>query len=244
MIKDIPNTFGYKVSDDGRVYSTKRRYNAFGKEVIKEQFKELKQGNGTAGYNTVDMVFIDEDMNRCKICKTVHRLVAEAFVPNPNNKPHVNHIDGNKRNNKASNLEWVTRAENANHAYSNGLIQPSKGEDHYASKLSEKQCISLIQDILDGLTNNQLSKKYKLHSRYISLIRHKKRWKHVWDKYFKNIEPPISNGKKLSSKLNKEIKEEIIQKIKQGAYLTKLSKEYGISRSFLTKVRKHNNWDF
>lgn len=56
----------------------------------------------------------------------VHRIVAKYFCDNPENKPEVNHIDGNKSNNKASNLEWVTRSENELHAYRTGLAKPTR----------------------------------------------------------------------------------------------------------------------
>ena len=56
----------------------------------------------------------------------VHRLIAEAFIPNIENKPQINHIDGNTRNNKIDNLEWVTAKENTVHAYRTGLMNPQK----------------------------------------------------------------------------------------------------------------------
>lgn len=61
----------------------------------------------------------------------VHRLVAEAFIPNPESKRTVNHIDGNKQNNSLSNLEWNTYSENIVHAYKTGLKTVKKGSDHH-----------------------------------------------------------------------------------------------------------------
>ena len=65
---------------------------------------------------------------------TIHSLVAKAFIPNPENKPEVNHIDGNKHNNCVENLEWVTREENMHHARVHGLFRPNIGAGHFRSK--------------------------------------------------------------------------------------------------------------
>lgn len=67
----------------------------------------------------------------------IHRLVAKAFIDNPNNLPEVNHIDGDKGNNDVSNLEWCTHAENLHHASKNKLFR--YGENHQNSKLTQKQ---------------------------------------------------------------------------------------------------------
>ncbi len=68
----------------------------------------------------------------------VHRLVAEAFIPNPNNYKDVNHIDGNKTNNKVDNLEWCTRSYNIKHAFETGLNPSKKKIIEYVSNLEKR----------------------------------------------------------------------------------------------------------
>lgn len=70
--------------------------------------------------------------------RNIHRVIAETFIPNPNNLPCVNHKDGNKLNNSVDNLEWCTHSENVLHAYETGLEQRACGEKHHAHKLTEE----------------------------------------------------------------------------------------------------------
>lgn len=103
--KVIEGTSGLlEVSNEGRVRSHMR------------DDRILKQQTDKKGYCRLSVTVKQKKMHF-----KVHRLVAEAFVPNPMSLPQVNHIDGNKANNRADNLEWVTNIENARHAMTNGL---------------------------------------------------------------------------------------------------------------------------
>ena len=98
----------YGVDRFGNVYSLK------GGKVVKRTLSLNK-----SGYYYVSL----KDNDKIKNAR-VHRLVAEAFIPNPENKPYINHIDGNKTNNCVDNLEWCTPSENSRHALSKGLLKP------------------------------------------------------------------------------------------------------------------------
>jgi hypothetical protein len=104
---------GYQASNEGRVKSFKRK-----QEKILTQRKHYK------GYLQVHLRVHGTD-----ITAKTHRLVAEAFIPNPNNLPQVNHINGDKTDNRVDNLEWCTQNENMKHAYENGL-KVGKGKKH------------------------------------------------------------------------------------------------------------------
>ena len=115
--KDIAGYEGlYQVSNYGRVLSIN-----FGKRSQKLSGKQrvLKASKSSSGYFHVQLY-----KDKKSSTKLVHVLVASAFLPKPNGDREVNHIDGNKANNYAYNLEWVTKSENARHASMLGLRKP------------------------------------------------------------------------------------------------------------------------
>lgn len=114
----------YHISSYGRLKSFKKYKNGY----------ILSQTNKNNGYFSI----ILSDFNTKKVKHTrIHRLVAETFIENPNNKNVVNHIDCNKQNNRVENLEWVTQKENFEHAYFNKLVT-TKGLYNYNNFIKPK----------------------------------------------------------------------------------------------------------
>lgn len=115
--KDIKNFKGlYQVSNLGNVKSLDKEINNWKSGKCIRKGKILKMQIHKTGYGYL-LLHKDGKIHHL----FVHRLVAQEFIPNSNNYKEVNHIDGNKLNNKVSNLEWCDRSENMKHAYKNGL---------------------------------------------------------------------------------------------------------------------------
>ena len=146
----------YTVYSDGRVWSKVR--NKFLTQCV----------NKNTGYITAAGGYI-------------HRIVAECFIPNPNNKPCINHKDGNRSNNNVSNLEWVTYSENHKHAYKElgrnpNIPKNQKGQGNFASKLKDSDVLEIRNSTLSGI---ELAKKYGVSRPLISQIRNNKLWTHL-----------------------------------------------------------------
>lgn len=162
-IKEYENS--YQISNFGRVKSLKRRGNW--------EEKILKPYLNDSGYDAIKL-FKDGKGKTFK----VHKLVCEHFVDNKLNKPCVNHKDGVKTNNHYLNLGWVTKSENTQHAWDNGLMESQDGEASHYAKLTEKEVLE-IRRLRKLFKLRELGKMYNVRLSTISMICTRKTWKHL-----------------------------------------------------------------
>ncbi len=172
--KDIIGYEGlYQISNLGRIKSLPRirniRYRPY---MTKERILTPTIGNN--GY-----CYIMFQLNSVPKRYLVHRLFAIHFIPNPENKPQINHKNGIKHDNIPTNLEWCTSAENIRHSYVNGLQKPIKGEKSHNSKLKESDVLNIKEMINEGEKQSDIARIYNVTQSHISDIKHNKKWAHL-----------------------------------------------------------------
>lgn len=169
--KDIEGYIGkYQVSNLGRVRSLLDSHGNYLKNK-----KILSPAIDKKGYLRVGL-----SKNNKSSTHKVHRLVAKAFIPNPNKLPQVNHISGIKTDNRVENLEWVTQKENTKHAFEIGLSK--KGKHHHCSKLSAEHVKNIRDEYIPfDKKHNQLalSKKYGVSKSCIKDVVNYKTYKDI-----------------------------------------------------------------
>jgi len=147
----------YSVSNLGRVKNTKSG-------------RILKFYSTRFNYNACKLSHGDYPKNF-----RAHRLVAQAFIPNPENKPCVNHIDNDPKNNTVSNLEWVTHRENTQHSLKQGRMRRTPYINYFRAKLTNDDVLE-IRKLIPLLEYKEIAKRYNISISQISHIKTGKRW--------------------------------------------------------------------
>ena len=155
----------FRVSNTGSIFS--KRTNKYLKLIVSK-----------TGYHIFTTKFNGRKSK--SYCFKVHRLVAEAFISNPENKPVVNHKDGNKINNKIINLEWATHSENSQHAIDTKLQIPTKGEARYNAILTDEDVRNIKKLYIPKIFGKRkIAKVLGLKVGLVDGVLHSNGWGHV-----------------------------------------------------------------
>ncbi|MBQ3442358.1 MAG: HNH endonuclease [Selenomonadaceae bacterium] len=205
----VPDYDGYQVSNFGRVKSFK-----CGKQIITKP---------TTAMNYLQVCFCKDGKKKHF---SVHRLVASCFIPNPDSKPQVNHIDGHPLNNHVSNLEWATSTENNRHALDIGLKKV--GQDLYNAKLTNEQ-VQYIRTNPDSLNTYELAEMFGVNKSTINRIQLGERYKSAGGSVRQ------SKFKRVSAEVKAQIRAEY-QRGVRGCGCEALAKKYGLAQMTIWRI--------
>lgn len=159
-MQKISNGYNYFATTDGKIFNSKGI--------------EITPCVNNCGYLTVRLW----KNNKSKVF-TVHRLIALTFIPNPLGKEMVNHINGMKKDNCVSNLEWVTRSENTLHSHKIGLQVSKKGSDHPNALFNDELIHQVCAMIELGQKAREISESLNVPVYLIKNIKYQGSWKHI-----------------------------------------------------------------
>ena len=217
--KPIAGAEGYEVSSLGHVRSLKHK-----RPLILKTF--------VPSLSRYEYLFVRLCISGKPVAYAVHRLVAKTFIPNPEGKPCVNHINGIKADNRVENLEWCTPSENVIHAYKTGLKTALRGLTNPAAKLTPEQ-VEYVRKNPSGLTQVQLAEKFSVSQPVISSIQLGRTWK--------NNDCSVRRPK--FSRIPENIRAEIKSLYIKGSHefnARSLAKRFGVSHKTILNIASEN----
>lgn len=211
-MKNIPNS-EYKVDKEGNVYNPK------GVKIVASKHKR--------GY-----MYIKVNIGGTIKTTKVHRLVAMTYIPNPDNLPQVNHIDGDKGNNNVENLEWAENLYNSRHAVD--VLGIGIGSTHSQVKYPEELIRQICEMLQDGYRNCDIVSELGVNKDLVARIRNGKNWPHVVSEY--NI--PRNKSHTVSDETFKWI----CHKLQEGWFIKDIIDKCthkGLNKLFIYQIKNH-----
>lgn len=219
----IPSFDGYWCNKEGLIASSINREKAFP--------RVLRPLVINSGYQTVQLEVKGSKPKRV----TVHRLVALTFIPNPFNYECIDHIDSNKLNNHASNLDWVTSKENIRRCIEKGQYPSRKGELGSKCKLTEFQVRTIYQRMENGESTLELAKEYGVKYNAIKAIFDGTNWSHL------GLTPQFKGKAKGEKAGNASLKDAQVVEIKillaNGGKVPNIARQFNISKSCIQHIK-------